>query len=210
MEIVTAVKQYDSFLNTEYKLILGRKGNSKTIRIIFDKYSWFHVGGIHYLSDIDINLNRRSVDGFYDDIIEGKITEEYFKKSSNYDGIQCRIELMSRLDEIVERLDNKLSCIFAFSKRDTKFYTTINGDYLIVDLTLADHPINLFLVFEKIDDNTIKPMSVFYPEIDSRSGKALDYSEGQMRYTVLCNTKVNTSTGEITEIYRNPNYRESV
>ncbi len=149
MEIVTAVKKYDSFLNTEYNLVLGRKCKSKTIRIIFDKYSWFHVGGIHYLTDIDINLNRRSIDGFYDDITEGRITEDYFRESSNYEGIQGRIKLLSRLDEIVESLDNKLSCIYAFSKRDTKFYTTIDGDYLIVDLSSAEHPINLFLVFEK-------------------------------------------------------------
>jgi hypothetical protein len=208
MEVVTAVKKYNAFLNNEYELILGRKGKSKIIRIVFDKLSWFHVGGLHYLTDIDINQNRRSTEKFFVDIIEGKITEDYFKASSSYYVIQDRLELLSRLDQIIEGLDNKHVSIYSFSKKSAKFYTTIDGDYLIVDLRSANLPVNLFLVFEKVDENTIKPMSVFYPEIDSKTGKTLDYAEGQMKYTVLCNTKKDTITGAITEIYRNPNYKE--
>ncbi|WP_026663480.1 PBECR4 domain-containing protein [Butyrivibrio proteoclasticus] len=209
MEVVTAVKKYKSFYNNEYELILGRKGKSKAIRIIFDEFSWFHVGGLHYLTDIDINQNRRSTGKFFDDIIEGRITEDYFKTSSNYNAIQDRLELLSRLDQIIEGLDNKLVSIYSFSKKSAKFYTTIDGDYLIVDLKTTNLPVNLFLVFEKVDDDTIKPMSVFYPELDSKTGKTLDYAEGQMKYTVLSNTKKDTITGIVTHIYRNPNYKEN-
>lgn len=208
MEVITALRKYDSFLDTEYELVLGRKGKSKSLRVTFDKTCWFHVGGIHYLDDIDVNQNRRSVETFYDEIMDGLITEDYFKKSERYKDITDRLELLSRLNEIIEGLDNKTVCLYDFSKARTKFYSTIEGDYLILDLRSAENPVNLFLVFEKIDDNTVKPMSVFYSNTDQRTGKPLDFSEGQMKYTVLLNNKKNKLYGAFEEIYRNPNYKE--
>lgn len=208
MEVITALRKYNSFLDAEYELVLGRKGKSKAITITFDKTCWFHVGGIHYLDDTDINQNRRSIENFYDEIMSGLITEDYFKKSERYEDITDRLELLSRLDEIIEGLDNKSVCIYAFSKARTKFYTTIDGNYLILDLRSTDSPVNLFLVFEKIDDNTVKPMSVFYSSIDQRTGKSLDFADGQMKYTVLKSIKKNKSSGIFEEIYRNPNYKE--
>ena len=169
MEVITALRKYNTFLDTEYELVLGRKGKSKALTITFDKTCWFHVRGIHYLDDTDINQNRRSIETFY---------------------------------------DNKSVCIYAFSKARTKFYTTIDGNYLILDLRSTDSPVNLFLVFEKIDDNTVKPMSVFYSSIDQRTGKSLDFADGQMKYTVLKSIKKNKSSGIYEEIYRNPNYKE--
>lgn len=96
MEVITALRKYDFFLDTEYELVLGRKGKSKSLRVTFDKTCWFHVGGIHYLDDIDINQNRRSVETFYDEIMDGLITEDYFKKSERYKDITERLELLSR------------------------------------------------------------------------------------------------------------------
>ncbi len=208
MEVITALRKYNSILDTEYELVLGRKGKSKALTVTFDKTCWFHVGGIHYLDDIDINQNRRSVETFYDEIMDGLITEDYFKKSKRYQDITDRLELLSRLDEIIEGLDNKAVCIYDFSKARTKFYTTIDGNYLILDFRSTDNPINLFLVFEKIDDSTVKPMSAFYSSTDQRTGKPLNYTEGQMKYTVLKSIKKNKLSGTIEEIYRNPNYIE--
>jgi hypothetical protein len=210
MEIITALKKYSSLLDVEYELVLGRKGKSKRLTVVFDKTCWFHVGGIHYLVDTDINQNRRSVVSFYDEIMSGGITEDYFKKSERYNDISDRLELLSRLDEIIEGLDNKAVSLYAFSKARTKFYTTIDGNYLILDLRSAERPLNLFLVFEQVDENTVKPMSVFYSSTDQRTGKPLDFAEGQMKYTVLKNSKKNKVTGLCSEIYRNPNYKEDL
>ncbi len=121
MDVITALKKYNSLLDIEYELVLGRKGRSQTISVIFDKTCWFHVGGIHYLDDTDINQNRRSLEAFYDEILNGSITEEYFRKSERYNEIADRIELLSKLDEIIEGLDNKRVCIYAFSKSRTRF-----------------------------------------------------------------------------------------
>jgi hypothetical protein len=91
MDIVTAVNEYSHLLNIEYHLILGRKGKSQSVKIVFDKTAWFHVAGIHYLKDIDINQNRKSSAILYDDIMNGSIMEEYFKKSEYYETISDRV-----------------------------------------------------------------------------------------------------------------------
>ena len=208
MEIVNAVKKYSELLDIEYCLILGRKNKSDQVKIVFDKTAWFHVAGLHYLTDIDINQNRRALSSFFDEIIRESITEEYFRKSVYYESILDRSELLSRLGEFIEEIDNKSIGIFGFSKARAKFFTKIDGDYLISDLRNAANPVNMFLVFEKRADGILVPASAFYPDIDKRSGKPLDYTDGQMKYTLLKNTRNNIRENTSVEIYHNPNYRE--
>lgn len=208
MEIITALKTYNDFLDREYNLVLGRKGNSHTIKIIFDKKAWFHVAGLHYLADIDIEQNKRSLVHFYDEILNGSISEDYFKRSVYYDSIQDRINILSKLDEIIESIDNTSVNIYMYSKKRAQFYTKVDGNYLIGDIRQSDEPINVFLVFEKVDDNTLIPSSAFPSGLDKRSGKPLDYSNGQMQFTLLLSTRKEISTDTYTELFRHPNYRE--
>lgn len=209
MKIVTALKLYNSLLNIEYELTLGHKGILKKLRIIFDKSCWFHLAGIHYLNDIDIIQNHRATEKFYDEILSGQIKEDYFKKSTKYNDIQERVALASKPNEIIEAIDNKLVTIYSFSRSRTKFYTTIDGDYLICDFRINSSPINLFLVFEKIDDNIVKPMSIFYPQLDDRSNGFLNYADGQPKYTLLLSTKIYTLSAKSEEIFRHPLYTEN-
>lgn len=208
MDIVTAVNEYSHLLNIEYHLILGRKGKSQSVKIVFDKTAWFHVAGIHYLKDIDINQNRKSSAILYDDIMNGSIMEEYFKKSEYYETISDRVELLSKLGEIIEGIDNTNISIYGFSKTRAKFYTTIDGDYLISDLRNADEPINLFLVFERIADGILVPATAFHPGTDKRSGKPLDYTAGQMKYTLLKNARYQIQEDILAEVFCLTNYKE--
>ena len=96
----------------------------------------FHVAGLHYLTDIDVEQNKRSLVHFYDEILNGSIQEDYFKRSVYYDSIQDRVN------------------------------------------------------------------------IDKRSGKPLDYSDGQIQFTLLVSTRREISTDTITELFRHPNYKE--
>ncbi len=208
MEIVSAVKEYSKLLDIEYNLILGRIGKSKEVRIVFDETSWFHVAGIHYLKDIGINHDKVALKPFYEEITLGRITEEYFRKSRYYNNIADRVALLPRLGEIIEGIDNVNTGIYGFSRKNAPFYTKIDGDYLVCDLSKTDNPVNLFLVFERKDDGTLVPISIFHPEINDKTGKMLDYTEKQMRYTFLKNTRKEIKEDKYTEIYRYPNYKE--
>ena len=95
-----------------------------------------------------------------------------------------------------------------YSKKRARFYTKVDGNYLIGDISQSNEPINVFLVFERVDDNTLIPSSAFPSVIDKRSGKPLDYSDGQMQFTLLLSTRREISTDSNTELFRHPNYTE--
>lgn len=45
------VNAFLPLLNTEYEIILGRKGVAVTLRIVFDKKDCYHLMGLQYLTD---------------------------------------------------------------------------------------------------------------------------------------------------------------
>lgn len=45
------VNAFLPLLNTEYEIILGRKGVAVTLRIVFDKKDCYHLMGLQYLAD---------------------------------------------------------------------------------------------------------------------------------------------------------------
>ena len=65
-----------------------------------------------------------------------------------------------------------------------------------------------FVVFERKDDGTLVPVSAFHPEINAKTGKPLDYTDRQMRYTLLKNTRREISEDKYTEVFRHLNYKE--
>lgn len=66
------VSAFLPLLNTEYEIVLGRKGVSVTLRITFDKKDCFHLMGLQYLIDRpELNRDRGKV---FDEIVAGSIT----------------------------------------------------------------------------------------------------------------------------------------
>ena len=49
--IFDCVTAFLPLLNTEYEIVLGRKGVAVTLHITFDKKDCFHLMGLQYLSD---------------------------------------------------------------------------------------------------------------------------------------------------------------
>ena len=54
--IKDCVNAFLPLLNTEYEIVLGRKGVAVTLRIAFDKKYCFHLMGLQYL-----NIIRRQI-----------------------------------------------------------------------------------------------------------------------------------------------------
>lgn len=49
--IQDCVSAFATLIDTEYEIILGRKGIAVTLRIAFDKKDCFHLMGLQYLRD---------------------------------------------------------------------------------------------------------------------------------------------------------------
>ena len=64
--IVDCVNAFLPLLNTEYELVLGRKGVAVTLHLTFDKKDCFHLMGVQYLIDRpELKKDRRKV---FDDL----------------------------------------------------------------------------------------------------------------------------------------------
>lgn len=79
------IDSFTSLLDTEYHLILGRKGISLSLIISFNKKDCFHLMGLQYLKDRP-NLSRDRSE-IFNEIKERKITKAQIESSDLYDKI---------------------------------------------------------------------------------------------------------------------------
>lgn len=72
--IYDCVNSFCSLLDTEYYLVLGRKGVAVELGIRFSKKDCFHLMGLQYLTDMpNLSRNRGKI---FDEIREQKITQK--------------------------------------------------------------------------------------------------------------------------------------
>lgn len=72
--IYDCVDSFISLLDTEYKLILGRKGEAVSLNITFDKKDCFHLMGLQYLTDRpELSRDRGKI---FDEIKARVLTKE--------------------------------------------------------------------------------------------------------------------------------------
>lgn len=73
------IEAFTKLFNTEYHLIIGRKGVNVSIRITFDKKNCFHLMGLQHLTDRPkLNRDRGKI---FDEIKEHKIPLENIESS---------------------------------------------------------------------------------------------------------------------------------
>ena len=78
-DIKDCVNAFIPLLNTEYEIVLGRKGVTVILKITFDKRDCFHLMGLQYLIDRpELNRDRGKV---FDGIVAGSITTEQVETS---------------------------------------------------------------------------------------------------------------------------------
>ena len=135
--IYHCVDAFNELLNIEYNLILGRKGKSVTLHIVFDKKDCFHLMGLQYLEDImELKSDRGKI---FDAILNRQITAEYIETSSYYSKICDRVHLLPYLEYVFD--SNKT--IFKFNKKEIP-HSKIRADYLMKN-TIIDRDVFLFL-----------------------------------------------------------------
>lgn len=90
--IYDCVNSFCSLLDTEYHLVLGRKGVAVKMAIRFGKKDCFHLMGLQYLTDMP-NLSRDR-GKIFDEIMEQKITQRQVELSDHYQKIAERVDLL--------------------------------------------------------------------------------------------------------------------
>ena len=109
--IKDCVNAFLPLLDTEYEIVLGRKGVAVTLRIVFDKKDCFHLMGLQYLIDRpELNRDRGKV---FDGIVAGSITAEQVELSDFYKKIEGRINFLPLLEQLLDSNDT----VFKYNKK---------------------------------------------------------------------------------------------
>ena len=101
--IYDCVNSFCTLLDTEYHLVLGRKGVAVELGIRFGKKDCFHLMGLQYLTDMP-NLSRDR-GKIFDEIREQKIIQKQVESSNHYHKIAERIELFPHLEDLFDSND---------------------------------------------------------------------------------------------------------
>lgn len=80
--LYNAAVKYQDLLNKEYDIVLGRKQKLYKIQLRFTMDSFFHLTGLHHLTDITYSSTNK--ERIYKDILSGKLTNDTIRKSVFY------------------------------------------------------------------------------------------------------------------------------
>lgn len=96
---------WDSLSDTEYQIVIGRRGKTRTLHIRFRAADFFHLSGMHYASDVDFKLHKKQFDGarLIGALLSGKLDGSLIGKSRNYqEKIAGRLRCLCHLPDFFE------------------------------------------------------------------------------------------------------------
>ena len=68
-KLQSCVKAFEKLLDIEYRIMIGRKGKSVELHIIFSKWDFHHLMGLGKLKDLRIAKKNREI--VFDEILNG-------------------------------------------------------------------------------------------------------------------------------------------
>ena len=176
----SCAKAFEHLLDFQYHIIIGRKGKSVELNILFDPTEFHHLVGLHKLHDLRIARENR--DKVFQQILTGNISINDLKKSQYLPNIQKRIEPFIQIENFLD--SNKL--IFRYNQK-LQTFSLIEAEYLL-STPYENTDIYIFL------DRQKEPDYFFCRSFFQKEEK--DYTKGQAIYTLLIKEKINLRTEE--------------
>lgn len=179
-KLLECTRAFEKLLDTQYRIIIGRKGKSVEIIIGFSKLDFHHLMGLGKLKDLRIaKQNRETV---FNEILRGIITYKGIAKSRYIGLIQNRFEPLLGIEQILD--DNRL--VFRYNTKLNQF-SLIEADYL---LSTSHEGKDIYIFIAKNQECGTFYCRSFFPK------EQTDYTKGQAIYTMLYKEKICLSTGE--------------
>lgn len=172
---------FQKLIDTQYEIIIGRKGQMSKIILNFSEMEFVHLAGLHKLVDNDFfrTASRKKV---FDYAVDGKISYNSLTKSKNFDFVKERIEYLEFLESMLDSND----IIFKYNSKKNVF-SLIQADYL---LQSAHDSRDIYIFLDRVENSDSHFCRSFFPKGDR------DYTAGQAKYTLLYKKKINKITSE--------------
>ena len=164
---------FQNLLHKQYNVIIGYKGKTTDISFYFLPSHYYHLIGLHKLSDIPkINGGLKIKMSILSNVLNKKITYEDIKKSSFIQEISERISYSTNIKDIIDSIC-KGKIILGFNGKQI---TRIKADFLIPQ-NYSNGYLHLFLNHED-KKNLYVPCSFFFRNNDK-------YILGQKKFSTL-------------------------
>lgn len=125
--IQECAKLYKTLLNKEYIFTLE---NDYTFSIVFKQSNFYHLTGLHKLTDIRRLFGlKTSYDNIYKNILSGKINYQSIEKSIFYERIKNRIEYFETITDMLNKDKSKI--IIDFDRNLVDGTELINTKYIL-------------------------------------------------------------------------------
>lgn len=172
---------FQKLIDTQYEIIIGRKGQMSKIILNFSETEFVHLAGLHKLTDNDFfrTASRKKV--FYY-ALNGKISYDTLTKSENFDFVKERIEYFEFLENMLDRND----IIFKYNSKKNVF-SLIQANYL---LQSGHTGRDIYIFLDRLDNTDLHFCRSFFPKGDK------DFTVGQTKMTLLYKEKINKITGK--------------
>lgn len=185
----------------EYRFIVTQRRKSSELLLNFCDTDFFHLAGLHYLTDISIPRNRQET---LRNIVEKKkITDELLHKSRFYTNPRPDKNVKSRIEELCfleEYLDTN-NIIRIYNTRNNRFLQSyINADYLIESQFRGSKDIVYIFLKERSENPAYLCVISFFKKDTVIYG-------GDKLYWML---KEKISAYGNTILYRHPNYKDEM
>ncbi len=171
---------FQKLIDTQYKIVIGRKGQLSNITLDFSGTEFVHLAGLHKLVDNDFfrTASRKKV---FETALNGDITNETLFKSENFEFIRERIEYLEFLENMLDSND----IIFKYNSKKNVF-SLIHAEYL---LQSEHNSRDIYIFLDRLENEAHHFCRSFFPKGDK------DFTAGQAKYTLLYKEKINTVTG---------------
>ena len=93
---------YNDMVNKQYYFEIARKQKMLCFILSFEKSDFYHLAGLHKLTDIAAlqgEPNKRKV---FDNILNGKVSYDLLKRSRFHSKMNTKLELLTNLEDILD------------------------------------------------------------------------------------------------------------
>lgn len=178
--LYTAAENFKALTQMQYNIVIAKKKKAYQITIRFSEDEFFHLAGLHKLTDIANTFPVRRKETIHK-ILAKKLSLDKIQQSEFFEEIALRLETFASLEDILD--SNEI--VFKYNKRYNPT-SYVDADYLLATLFLMR---DTYIFLAKDEKNDCYFCRSLFPKNE------LDYTAGQTQYALLYKEKVNLSTG---------------
>lgn len=187
MDILKKIaEEFDKLLSMTYYFEIAKKQNLHKFVLSFEKSDFYHLSGLHKLTDIAALQREPNKGKIFDNILDDNITYNLIKRSRFFTSMSTRLELSGKLEDILD--SNQIIFKYLSSKHHN---SCIEADFLLEEA----HGMNIVFMFLN-DRNKAEKLNI--PYMCCRSFfpmENFDYTIDQPSYTLIKKIKIDTITG---------------